>query len=56
MKSFEQIAKAIYEAFVKQVSISAEKNFPSYSQLNTTYQSGWVAAAQAAHKEFMEVH
>ena len=57
MKSFNQIAKAMYEAFVKQTKqTSPEAEFQIYAQMGKEYQSCWIAAAQAAHKELMGVH
>ena len=58
MKSFEQIAAAMYHAYCKKAGGKTfdGKPLPTYEQLGAERQSCWVAAARAAHKEITEVH
>ena len=54
MKSFEQIAEAMYRKW-QAALIRFRKPMPFY-QLEAHEQQAWIAAAQVAHKEIMEVH
>lgn len=54
MKSFEQIAQAMYDKWRKAM-LRFRKLMP-FHQLEDHEQQAWIAAAQAAHKEIMEVH
>jgi len=52
MKTFEQIAKAMYDAYrANHIHKLAE-----WHQLTQTHRACWIAAAKAAHKETTEVH
>ena len=54
MKSFEQIAEAMYRKWQSSL-IRFRKPMP-FHQLEAHEQQAWIAAAQVAHKEMMEVH
>ena len=54
MKSFEQIAKAMYQKWQSSL-IRFRKPMP-FHQLEAHEQQAWISAAQVAHKEMMEVH
>ena len=54
MKSFEKIAEAMYRKW-QAALIRFRKPMPFY-QLEAHEQQAWIAAAQVAHKEIMEVH
>ena len=54
MKSSEQIAEAMYRKW-QAALIRFRKPMPFY-QLEAHEQQAWIAAAQVAHKEMMEVH
>ena len=54
MKSFEQIAEAMYRKW-QAALIRFRKPMP-FHQLEAHEQQAWIAAAQVAHKEIMEVH
>ena len=54
MKYYEQIAKAMYEKW-QAALIRFRKPMPFY-RLEAHEQHAWIAAAQVAHKEIMEVH
>lgn len=54
MKSFEQIAEAVYKKW-QAALIRFRKPKPFY-ELEEHERKAWVAAAKAAHKEITEVH
>ena len=54
MKSFEQIAQAMCDKWQKAM-LRFRKPMP-FHQLEAHEQRAWIAAAKAAHKEFLEVH
>lgn len=59
MKSFEQIAKAIFEAHDKVISeaggIDTCRRF-RWEAIPDLKQDAWIAAAKEAHKQITEVH
>lgn len=55
MKSFEQIARAMYAAYCESLpDIGFSK--PGWETLSAYMQGAWIAAAKRAHKEISEVH
>ena len=54
MKSFEQIAEAMYDKWQKAM-LRFRKPKPFY-ELEEHERKAWVAAAKTAHKEITEVH
>ena len=54
MKSFEQIAQAIYEAYETNRRFFRWES--DWEILTDDEKAPWIAAAQTAHKEIMEVH
>lgn len=58
MKSWEQIAAAIYGAYCHQAGGKTfdGKPLPTFAQLGEERQSCWVAAAQTASDELKGVH
>ena len=54
MKSFEQIAKAMFEAFKASAPNMYQEH--TFESLPFHHQDAWTAAAKAAHKEITEVH
>ena len=57
MKSFEQIAKAMYEAYAKtKRELGYTSRILPWAALLSSSKDAWIAAAQVAHKEMMEVH
>lgn len=54
MKSFEQIAKAMYRKW-QGALIRFRKPMP-FHQLEAHEQQAWASAAKAAYKESLEVH
>ncbi len=58
MKSFEQIARAMYTAYLKKAGGKAfdGKPLPSFEQLGAERRECWIAAAQEAAKQISEVH
>ena len=54
MKSYEKIAEAMYKEW-QAALIRFRKPIP-FHQLEAHEQQAWIAAALAAHKEFLEVH
>lgn len=56
MKSFEQIAKAMYGAYRLYIQTSIGVNVPSWDSPVMHGKKAWIAAAKAAYKEITEVH
>jgi len=56
MKSYEQIAKAMYAAYRRHIKTVIGINLSSWGCLPMTELQAWIAAAMAAHKEITEVH
>ena len=56
MKTFEQIARLMYEAYRLHIQISIGVNVPSWESPFMYEKKAWIAAAKAAHKEITEVH
>lgn len=59
MKSFEQIAEAMYEAHLmafNELMPLALKEGSSWACMEERFKGCWIAAAKAAHKEITEVH
>lgn len=56
MKSFEQIAKAMYAAYRRHIQTVIGVNPPSWGDLPMTELQAWISAAQEANKEIAEVH
>lgn len=56
MKSFEKIARAMYEAYRLCIQTSIGVNVPSWDSPVMYEKKAWIAAAKAAHKEISEVH
>lgn len=54
MKSYEQIARLLYEAYEKKYAFT--QNIIAWHELSDRAQQSWIAAAKAAHKEITEVH
>ena len=54
MKSYEQIAKSMYRKW-QSAMLRFRKPKPFY-ELEEHERKAWVAAAEAAYKEFLEVH
>lgn len=52
MKSFEQIAKAMYEAYRES---RGNVMLALWHKLSQDHQNAWIDAAKAAHKEITEV-
>ena len=52
MKTFEQIAKAMYAAY----RAAHIQKLAEWHQLTQMTRDCWMAAAKAAHKEITEVH
>ena len=58
MKSYEQIAQAMYEAHLmafNELMPLALKEGSAWAYMEERFKGCWIAAAQAAHKEIMEV-
>ncbi len=56
MKSYEQIAKAMYEAWEKSIRRETGIELLSWSALPTLEQQAWIAAARQAVAEMATVH
>ena len=58
MKSYEQIAQAMYTAYCQQAGGQTfdGKLLPTFAQLGAERQACWVAAAKAAQQEIAQVH
>ena len=57
MKTFEQIARSMYEAYRDESYLHAHThNLAWWHQLSSMSRNCWIAAAKAAHKEITEVH
>ncbi len=54
MKSYEQIAKAMYEVY--NLRMGRFQKPQSWAGLGEAQQRIWISAAQEAHKEITEVH
>ena len=54
MKSYEQIAEAMYKKW--QAALVRFRKQKPFAELEEHERKAWVAAAQAAHREFLEVH
>lgn len=57
MKSFEQIAKSMYEAFRKTligglVRMDVEMTDWPWDELHKTHRDSWIEAAKTAYREF----
>lgn len=53
MKSYEQIARAMYIAWVDIfTSGDLTREYVSWESLSELYKQSWIAAAKQAHKEF----
>lgn len=56
MKTFEQIARSMYEAYRDESYLHAHThNLAWWHQLSSMSRNCWIAAAKAAHKEITEV-
>lgn len=54
MKSYEQIAEAMYKKW--QAALVRFRRPKPFAELEEHEQKAWIAAAQAAHREIMEVY
>lgn len=54
MKSFEQLAKAAYDAW--HVSHGTNKHQVPFAHLDAAYRRHWVAVAQAVAKDVAAIH
>jgi hypothetical protein len=54
MKSFEQLAKAAYDAWHK--SHGTERHKAPYESLDSTFKAHWVTVAMAIVEEMSSVH
>lgn len=61
MKSFEQLARAAFEAHVKEVDqqgcfVSPGLCKPTWEELDPRFKQGWIAAAKQLWAEMATVH
>ena len=52
MKSFEQIAESMYEAFQKERNKTTNVQWTPLAECPTEFKDCWIAAARAAHEQF----